>query len=75
MTIEVLDLMGRHVWSGGSTGMSDGDLSAPVSWDLCDEAGRRVQRGIYLYRASITTDLSADAKLVTACRRLAVTAQ
>lgn len=75
VTIEVFDLMGRHVWTGGSTGMSDGDVSAPVSWDLCDQAGRRVQRGIYLYRASITTDLSADAKLVTACRRLAVTAQ
>ena len=73
--IEVFDLMGRPVWSGSSTGMSDGDLSAPVTWDLCDFAGRRVQRGIYLYRASITTDLSADAKLVTACRRLAVTAQ
>ena len=75
VTIDVFDLMGRPVWSGGSTGMSDGDLSAPVTWDLCDNAGRRVQRGIYLYRASITTDITADAKLVTACRRLAVTAQ
>ena len=75
VTIEVFDLMGRPLWNGSSTGMSDGDLSAPVTWDLCDFTGRRVQRGIYLYRASIFTDLTTDAPQVTACRRLAVTAQ
>lgn len=67
--IEVFDLMGRPIWVGTSKGMSDGDTSVPVTWDLTDTAGRRVNRGIYLYRASITTD---NAQYTTQSRRLAV---
>lgn len=72
VTITVYNLIGRPVWSGSSSGRSDMFLSVPVSWDLTDMAGRRVGRGIYLYRATIT----ADGKTYeTASRRIAVTAK
>ena len=44
----------------------------PVTWDLTDNAGRRVQRGIYVYRASIATDTTT---YVSASRRIAVAGQ
>lgn len=72
VTVNVYNLLGSPVWSGSVKGMSDLGTSAPVSWDLTDTAGRRVPRGIYVYRATITTD---DGKTYdTASRRLAVAA-
>ena len=68
----VFNLIGRPVWTGRASGRSDMFLTVPVSWDLTDGAGRRVGRGIYLYRASITTD---GQTYQTASRRIAVTAQ
>jgi len=70
--IEVFDLLGHPVWNAKQKGMSDMDLSTPVTWNLCDNAGRRVNRGIYLYRATITTD---NSHYESATRRIAVTAQ
>ncbi|MDE5608464.1 MAG: type IX secretion system sortase PorU [Muribaculaceae bacterium] len=72
VTIEVFDLLGRPVWSSTSTGMSDTLRSFPVNWNLSDNAGRRVGRGIYLYRASITD--SEGNTSATETRRIAVTA-
>lgn len=70
--VTVYNLMGRPVWSSSAKGVSDSDLSTPVVWNLCDAAGRRVPRGIYLYRATITTD---NANYETASRRIAVAAE
>ncbi len=70
--VTVFNLIGRPVWTGRASGRSDMFLTVPVSWDLTDGAGRRVGRGIYLYRASITTD---GQTYQTASRRIAVTAQ
>lgn len=72
VTVTVYNLIGRPVWSGTSSGRSDMFLSVPVSWDLSDNAGRRVGRGIYLYRATITAD---GKSYETASRRIAVTAR
>ena len=72
VSITVYDLMGRPVWEGSRKGMSDMDVSSPVTWDLTDNAGRRVTRGIYLYRASLTAD---GTSYQTASRRIAVTAE
>ncbi len=69
VTIEVFDLLGHPIWQSSSKGLSDMDISAPVTWNLTNEAGQRVNRGIYLYRATITTD---NANYVTASRRIAV---
>lgn len=72
VTITVYNLVGRPVWSSAVTGRSDMFTTVPISWDLADAAGRRVGRGIYLYRATITTDGNT---YETASKRIAVTAQ
>lgn len=72
VTITVYNLVGRPVWSSTVTGRSDMFTTVPVTWDLGDSAGRRVGRGIYLYRATITTD---GKTFETASKRIAVTAQ
>ena len=56
VTIEVYDLMGRLIWSAKQSGRSDMYTTIPVTWNLIDSAGRRVSRGIYIYRATISTD-------------------
>jgi hypothetical protein len=70
VTITVYNLLGQAIWTKSVTGVSDMFTSTPVTWNLCDAAGRRVQRGIYLYRARITTD---DVTYDTESKRIAVT--
>ncbi len=70
--VEVYDLMGRLVWSTRQSGLSDTYTSFPVTWDLRDQGGRRVPRGIYVYRAIISTDGIQEA---TKSKKLAVTAE
>ena len=72
VTIEVYDLMGRKVWSTTQAGRSDMYTSTPVTWDLTDGGGRRVPRGIYVYRATISTD---GIKEATKAKKLAVTSE
>lgn len=70
--ITVYNLMGAPVWSGQTESISTMGTSAPVVWNLTDASGRRVPRGIYVYRAEITTDGVATS---TASRKLAVAAE
>ena len=72
VTIEVYDLMGRRIWSTTQAGRSDMYTSIPVTWDLVDMGGRRVPRGIYVYRATISTD---GIKEATKAKKLAVTGE
>lgn len=72
MGIEVYDLMGRLVWNTRQSGMSDTFTSFPVTWNLTDNSGRRVPRGIYVYRAIISTDGVQEA---TKSKKLAVAAE
>ena len=72
VTVSVYNLNGKLVWSDTSRGMSDMYLSSPVSWDLTDQSGARVKRGIYVYRASISTD---GEHYETDSRKIAVTAE
>lgn len=72
VTIEVFNMLGHSVWTKTVTGVSDMFTSTPVTWNLTDMTGRRVQRGIYLYRATITVD---GETFDTGSRRLAVAAQ
>jgi len=69
VTIEVFDLMGRRVWATTQSGRSDMYTSTPITWDLIDSSGRRVPRGIYVYRATISTD---GIKQATKAKKLAV---
>lgn len=74
----IYDMLGRIVWTNTSTGRADRYRSFPVSWDLCDNAGRRVPRGIYLYRA-VVSDLNGSqgsgTATVTPTKKLAVTSR
>lgn len=72
VTFTVYDMMGRAIWSHNSQGRSDMFLSSPVTWDLTDGAGRRVPRGIYIYKADVSTDGDNAA---SASRRIAVAAR
>lgn len=72
VTISVYNLLGAEVWSATATGRSDMFSTVPIRWDLRDKAGHRVGRGIYLYRATITTDGQQHASAV---KRIAVTAR
>ena len=69
VTLAVYDLMGRMVWSTKRSGDS---ASAPMEWNLSDTSGRRVPRGIYVYRATVSID---GEQHVSAARKLAVAAQ
>ncbi len=53
--IEIFDLSGRFVWSASRRGRSEMFTSMPVTWNLTDTGGRRVDRGIYIYRCTILT--------------------
>lgn len=72
MGVEVYDLMGRLVWRTRQNGVSDSYTSFPVTWDLRDMGGRRVPRGIYVYRAILSTDGVQEA---TKSKKLAVTSE
>lgn len=71
-TIDVFDLMGRKVWSGVHNGRTSADSRIDIPWDLTDANGMRLDRGIYLYRATLDTP---DGRTATKTKRLAVTAQ
>ncbi len=73
MEVTVYNLLGQPVWSSSTSARSDMHTSAPLRWDLTDTAGRRVGRGIYLYRATVTD--ATGSRHSTASRKIAVTAQ
>jgi len=72
VTVSVYNLLGKEVWSSTAKGRSDMFTSSPVKWDLTDTAGRKVTRGIYIYRATVTTD---GEQYDTGTRKLAVAPQ
>lgn len=72
VTVEVFNLMGQPVWSSSSSALSEMNTTYPLKWNLNDMAGRRVKRGIYLYRATISE--AGGEQYVTKTSRLAVTA-
>lgn len=73
VTVSVYTLNGRRVWSRTEQGRSDRFTTMPVNWNLCDGSGRRVARGIYVYRATVTTAEGVTEE--SASRKLAVAAQ
>lgn len=53
--IGIYDLNGRRVWSLEDNLNSDMQSNITTSWNLCDSAGTRVARGIYIYRVTVET--------------------
>ncbi len=71
--IIVSDLNGATIWTAEKESRSNMNISEPITWNLCDGAGARVQRGIYVYRAELSTDKGET--YVTTGRKLAITAK
>ncbi|MDE6559393.1 MAG: type IX secretion system sortase PorU [Muribaculaceae bacterium] len=69
--IEVFDLNGKRVWSSEIDASTDIEAGIRVAWNLCDANGVRVPRGIYVYRATVTTP---EGRAATKSYKLAVTA-
>lgn len=67
--VEVFDLLGRKVWTSNNADMTSGN-TLMLGWNLQDQSGARVPRGIYLYKATVTTGNGAT---VTRSKKLAVT--
>lgn len=72
VTLTVYNLLGQPVWSTSQSGRSNLFDTFPINWNLTDNAGRRVPRGIYIYKASVSTD---GEQYDTASKKIAVTAQ
>lgn len=70
--LEVFDLMGKRIWVSDESETADMHGMIQKRWDLCDSAGRRVPRGIYIYRATAET---AEGRYSSKTNKLAVTAQ
>lgn len=68
--LDIYSMSGRRVWSSTVTGRSDMFLSTPIQWDLNDMGGRRVGRGIYIYRATLRI---GDHEMQSQAKRIAVT--
>ena len=58
--IEVFDMSGRLLWKHSESGVSTGSAYT-VDWDLTVDGGRRLQTGVYIYRARISSDNSPKA--------------
>ena len=71
--MEIYDMRGRRVWTAKATERSGLLGSAPITWDLRDTGGHRVERGIYIYRAVVTDAVGHTSR--SAAKRLAVTAR
>ncbi len=72
--IDIYDLSGRLLWSDHTRGRADMYVTAPVTWNLTDNAGHRVPRGIYVYRATVMSEASGEtpASAASISKRLAV---
>ncbi len=57
--IEVFDTSGRLLWSHSESGVTTSGAYT-VDWDLCQDNGGRLQTGIYLYRATVSSDGSSE---------------
>lgn len=71
-TICVYNLLGHMVWSTTQRVASSMTTTAPITWRLNDNAGRRVSRGIYIYRAEITHN---GKRTLSNAKKLAVAAE
>ena len=70
--IMVYDLTGRLMWKTEETGMSGLDTPLTINWNLTSTGGVRLRPGVYIFRASISTN---NSKEVTKAKKLIILAQ
>lgn len=69
--ITVYDYAGRTLWTHQETGTADGNYYY-VDWDLTTNSGQRLVPGIYLYKATISSEGSKEA---TQSRKIVIVGQ
>lgn len=69
--VAVYDLSGRMIWD--DQGVDSGNPAMPLKtyWNLTDRNGVRVQRGIYIYRCTVS---DGEGKEIVVAKKLAVAA-
>lgn len=70
--LEVSDLSGQRMWHTQGRQRTDSGSRIDIGWNLRDTAGHRLPRGIYIYRATLTSKSGAQC---TRSGRLAVAAE
>lgn len=70
--VEILDLGGHLVWSNITRGRADMYSSQPVVWNLTGRNGGKVNRGIYLYRTTVSSADTPEAASSVVTKRIAV---
>ncbi len=61
VTIRVYDMMGRICWTHTESGSSDWMKYYGVEWNLCMDNGARLNPGVYVYRAEVSSGSSKEA--------------
>ncbi|WP_102407215.1 type IX secretion system sortase PorU [Parabacteroides bouchesdurhonensis] len=72
VNIMIYDLAGRLLWNHNENGSSELFKAYIVSWNLTNNSGARLNPGIYLYRAAISSNHSKEA---TKTKKLVILAQ
>lgn len=61
VSVFVYDMAGRLKWNHTEHNSSELFQSYPITWDLCDNSGRRLRPGVYICRAAIRSNASQEA--------------
>ena len=59
VSIDVFDTSGRLLWTHTESGQAASGTYT-VDWNLCQDGGGRLQTGVYLYRARVSSDGSSE---------------
>lgn len=55
VVLDIMDMSGRLLWQHQETGVSSSG-SYTIDWDLTVEGGQKLQTGVYLYRARVSSE-------------------
>ena len=70
--IDVFNLSGAKLWSYEETDYSDTFEAAPIPWPLDSNYGQKLPPGVYVYRATISSDGSTE---TTEAKKIIILAQ
>ncbi len=70
--IDVYSLSGAKLWSYEESGYSDTFTAVPIQWNLVTSSGSKLPPGVYIYKASISSDGSTEA---TESKKMIILAQ
>lgn len=69
MSVDIVNLNGEHLWNHSQTNYFEGN-EAYIEWDLVAHNGKKIEKGLYLYRISIESE--DDGIIASAANKLLV---